>query len=163
MSITVIDHGETIFQDNLGYRNIAKKKPVTSDTIFHIASMTKSFTGACIYRLQAQGKLSLDDLITKHLPSARSLDPVVASTATIADLLGHCTGLQKADNMWLGSDGELLFTRDQTAAIFSHLRPQVTCRTICPWHTVLWKLASRTMFLSRAAVQAERWALREGC
>jgi CubicO group peptidase (beta-lactamase class C family) len=129
VTVTVIHHGETIFQDCLGYRNVAAKDPVTPDTICHIASLTKSFTGACIYQLQALGKLSIDDLITKHLPFAKSLDLVVASTATIADLLGHRTGLQKADNIWLGSDGQLLLTKDQTSAIFSHLQPQASLRS----------------------------------
>ncbi|KAK4139709.1 beta-lactamase/transpeptidase-like protein [Dichotomopilus funicola] len=102
-SVVVIDHGETIFKENFGYRHIANKEPVTSDTIFRIASLTKSFMGACIDRLRAQGKLSLDDLVQKHLPDAKSHDPVVAATATIADLLGHRTGLQKADPLWLGA------------------------------------------------------------
>jgi CubicO group peptidase (beta-lactamase class C family) len=74
-------------------------------------------------------KLFIDDLITKHLPSAKSLETVVASTATIADLLGHRTGLQKVDNIWLGSDGELLFTKNQTSGIFSHLQPQASLRS----------------------------------
>ncbi|ORX98934.1 hypothetical protein BCR34DRAFT_593026 [Clohesyomyces aquaticus] len=51
--ITVIDHDETIFQDDIGYRDITGQEPVTSDTLFHIALLTKSFTGACMYQLQA--------------------------------------------------------------------------------------------------------------
>ncbi|KAH6611776.1 beta-lactamase/transpeptidase-like protein [Chaetomium sp. MPI-SDFR-AT-0129] len=115
--------------ENFGYRDIANKEPVTSDPIFHIASLTKSFTGACIDRLRAQGKLSLDDLVQKHLPDAKSHDPVVAATATIADLLGHRTGLQKADPLWLGAGGELLFERDQTIMAFNALRPQAGFRS----------------------------------
>ncbi|KAH6850484.1 beta-lactamase/transpeptidase-like protein [Chaetomium sp. MPI-CAGE-AT-0009] len=128
-SVVVIHHGETIFQDNFGYRDVAKKEPTTSDTIFHIASLTKSFTGACIDRLRAQGKLSLDDLVQKHLEDAQNRDPVVATTATIADLLGHCTGLQKADAVWLGADGELLLDPGQTLAAFNALRPQASLRS----------------------------------
>ena len=102
---------------------------MTSDTIFHIASLTKSFTAACIYQLRADNRLSLDDLIQKHLPEAKSRDPLVAATATVADLLGHRTGLQKADDIWLGSDGELHFNRDQTSAVFSYLLPQASLRS----------------------------------
>lgn len=93
LSATVIDHGETIFQDNFGFRNLAKQEPVTSDTIFPIASLTKSFTGVCLDRLRDEKKLTFEDLIVTHLPEARSRDPVVADTATVADLLGHRTGL----------------------------------------------------------------------
>lgn len=98
--------------------------------------MTKSFTGACIYRLQEAGKLSLDDLIITHLPEARSSDPIVSSTATIADLLGHRTGLQKANNIWLGSEGEVLFTKEQTAAIFSLLKSQYSLRSSFSYHNI---------------------------
>lgn len=99
-----------------------------ADTIFHIASLTKGFTGAYIHRLRAEGKLSLDDPVKKHLPDAENSDPFV-SKANIADLLGHRTGLQKADPMWLGAEGELIFNKDQTIAIFNSLRPQVSLRS----------------------------------
>lgn len=102
---------------------------MTSDTIFHLASLTKSFTGACINRLRAEGKLDLDDLVQKHLPAAKSRDPVIAASLTIADLLGHRTGLQKADNIWLGSDGELLLNLSQTTAAFSRLRSRASLRS----------------------------------
>ncbi|KAK3984501.1 beta-lactamase/transpeptidase-like protein [Cladorrhinum sp. PSN332] len=129
LSAAVIDHGETIFQVNAGYRNLAKKEPVTSDTIFPIASLTKSFTGVCLDRLRDDNKLSFDDLIVTHLAEARSRDPVVAENATIADLLGHRTGLQKADSIWLGANGELMLTNEQTVALFAHLLPQASLRS----------------------------------
>lgn len=144
-SVVVIDHGETIFKENFGYRDIAKKEPVTSDTLFHIASLTKSFTGACIDRLRAQGKLSLDDLVQTHLPDAKSRDPVVAATATIADLLGHRTGLQKADPMWLGAGGELLFDRDQTITAFNALRPQAGFRSQFCYNNIAYGVLGETI------------------
>ncbi|KAK0638999.1 beta-lactamase/transpeptidase-like protein [Cercophora newfieldiana] len=126
--VLVVDHGETVFQHNFGFRDVAKKEPVDADTIFHIASLTKGFTGACIDTLRAQGKLSLSDPIQKHLPDAVNRD-AFASKAVIADLLGHRTGLQKADAMWLGAEGELMFDRAQTTAIYNSLRPQVSLRS----------------------------------
>ncbi|KAH8817178.1 beta-lactamase/transpeptidase-like protein [Xylogone sp. PMI_703] len=129
LSISVIDHGETIYQDNMGYRDLVKKEPVTSDTIFHNASLTKSFTGTCISQLRAQGKLKPDDLIKELLPDIKSRDPAVATSATVADLLGHRTGRQKADITWLGSDGELLLNRDQT--LTASLRSQFVYNNIC--------------------------------
>lgn len=129
LSLAVVDHGETIFQENMGYRDLANEKPVTSDTIFPIASLTKSFTTACINRLRAQDKLAFDDLISTLLPEAKSQDSVVAATITVADILGHRTGLQKADSLWLGANGEVMFDKDQTASILSQLRPQTSIRS----------------------------------
>jgi len=44
-----------------GYRDIRTKDPIDIDTVFRIASMTKSFTALCILRLRDEGRLSLDD------------------------------------------------------------------------------------------------------
>jgi CubicO group peptidase (beta-lactamase class C family) len=129
LSLAVIDHGETVYKDNFGYRDLAKQDPVTSDTIFQIASMTKSFTGVCLNQLRAQGRLTFDDLICKHLPEARSQDSMVGASGTIADLLGHRTGLQNADSIWLGAEGELLIDREQTVAVFSQLQPKSSLRS----------------------------------
>ncbi|KAM7183967.1 Beta-lactamase/transpeptidase-like protein [Naviculisporaceae sp. PSN 640] len=123
-SITVIKHGATVFELNLGYRNLNKKEPVTSDTLFQIGSLTKSFTGACIHALRSKGDLKLKDPIQKHLPEAKSRDPIVASEATIADLLGHRACLQKANEIWLGAEGEILIAKNQTQAVFRNLQPQ---------------------------------------
>jgi CubicO group peptidase (beta-lactamase class C family) len=129
VSVLVIDQGEIIHSDNVGFSNLANKTPVTSDTIFHIASMTKSFTAACINRLRVEGKLKLDDTIQKILLGARSRDPVVAEFGTVADLLGHRTGLQRADSMWRGAEGELMFELEQTTAVFNQLRSVQSLRS----------------------------------
>lgn len=140
LSITLIHQGETVFQDSLGYRDVDKQEPVTSDTIFHIASLTKSFTGACIDRLRAQGKLAFDDPIQKHLPEAKSRDACVAEEATIADLLSHRTGLQRANKILLGASNELLINKDQTVCIFNHLQPQTSLRSSFRYNNICYAL-----------------------
>ena len=140
LSITLIHQGETVFQDSLGYRDVDKQEPVTSDTIFHIASLTKSFTGACIDRLRAQGKLAFDDPIQKHLPEAKSRDACVAEGATIADLLGHRTGLQRANKILLGASNELLINKDQTVCIFNRLQPQTSLRSSFRYNNICYAL-----------------------
>lgn len=140
LSIAVVNDGETVLQENFGYRDIASQEPVTSDTIFHIASLTKSFTGACINRLRATGKLTLDDLVANHLPEAANRDPVLAATLTIADLLGHRTGLQNADEIWLGAEGELLIHKNQIATAFKQLRPRSSLRTKFSYNNLCYAL-----------------------
>ncbi len=56
----VID-GELAHQGVMGVRDVAAKAPVDADTVFRIASMTKSFTAMSILKLRDAGKLSLDD------------------------------------------------------------------------------------------------------
>ncbi|KAI1179039.1 beta-lactamase/transpeptidase-like protein [Nemania sp. FL0916] len=116
------------------------REPVTSDIIFPIASLTKGFTGACIDKLRGQGKLSFDDLVQKHLPSAKSQDPVVAADATISDLLGHRTGLQKADDIWLGAHGKMLIGPSQLSTVFSSLQRRASLRSQFQYNNICFAL-----------------------
>ena len=67
-AIAVVRDGETIYADAFGARDPAKNLPVTTDTLFGIGSITKSFVASSILQLAEQGKLSLDDPVSKHLP-----------------------------------------------------------------------------------------------
>ncbi|KAG4434299.1 hypothetical protein IFR05_010212 [Cadophora sp. M221] len=98
--------------------------------------MTKSFTATCINQLKVEGKLRLEDTIQQIIPEARSRDPIVAQLATVAYLLGHRTGLQKADQYWLGSGGELMFDREQITAVFNQLRPVRSFRSTFKYNNI---------------------------
>ena len=57
----------------MGYRDLASKTPMTADTIFAIASMTKPVTCIAAMTLVEEGKLGLDDLVEKYLPELKNL------------------------------------------------------------------------------------------
>jgi CubicO group peptidase (beta-lactamase class C family) len=84
-----------------GYRDIAKKAPVDSGSVFRIASMTKSFTAMAILKLRDQGKLALDDPAEKWVPELKGLKyPTTdAPRITVRHLLSHATGFPE-DNPW---------------------------------------------------------------
>ncbi|WP_024515143.1 serine hydrolase domain-containing protein [Bradyrhizobium sp. Tv2a-2] len=63
---------EVIYQGAFGKRDLAKDDPMTTDSVFWIASMTKAVTSAAAMQLVEQGKLSLDDPIGKLLPDLAS-------------------------------------------------------------------------------------------
>lgn len=71
------------------------------DTIFRIASMTKSFTVLGILKLRDEGKLSLDDPIVKYIPKARGIKPPTSDSPaiTVRHLLTHGAGFPE-DNPW---------------------------------------------------------------
>jgi len=58
---------------SFGYRNLESKEPMTVDTIFAIASMTKPITCVWVMRLVERGKIGLDDPISKYLPELKDL------------------------------------------------------------------------------------------
>lgn len=78
-----------------GMSDIAQTKAMQEDSIFWIASMTKPITGACVMKLQEEGKLSLDDPIAKHLPEMQNLklDDGKPAAITIRQLLSHTSGM----------------------------------------------------------------------
>ena len=79
----------------------AVKAPVDADTVFRIASMTKSFTAMSILKLRDEGKLSLDDPAEQYVPELKGLKyPTTDSPRiTIRHLLSHSEGFPE-DNPW---------------------------------------------------------------
>jgi CubicO group peptidase (beta-lactamase class C family) len=84
--------------DATGFADIAAKKPMTTDSIFWIASMTKPLTATAILMLQDEGKLSVDDPVTKYLPELGSLKAPDGQPAnlTLKHLLTHTSGMPDA-------------------------------------------------------------------
>lgn len=96
----IID-GELVWVKATGVRETDQKAPVTPDTVFRIASMTKSFTAMAILKLRDDGKLSLDDPAARYVPALADLPyPTKDSPAiTIRHLLTHSEGFPE-DNPW---------------------------------------------------------------
>ena len=96
----VID-GELAHQGAMGVRDVAAKAPVDGNTVFRIASMTKSFTAMSILKLRDAGKLSLDDPAEQYVPELKNLRyPTTDSPRiTVRHLLTHSEGFPE-DNPW---------------------------------------------------------------
>jgi len=84
-----------------GVREKTNNAPVTNDTVFRIASMTKSFTAMSILKLRDEGKLSLDDPVSKYIPELANLPYPTSDSQvlTIRHLLTHSEGFPE-DNPW---------------------------------------------------------------
>lgn len=97
--------GEEVQLNTIGQRDIENKKPMTRDTLFRIASMTKPITSVAALMLMEEGKIRLDDPITKWLPEFADMkvlkDPKgplhetypAPRIITIEDLMTHRSGL----------------------------------------------------------------------
>jgi len=111
----VID-GRLAHSGAVGYRDARTKAPVDADTVFRIASMTKSFTALCIMRLRDEGKLSLDDPAERYVPELAGLIYPTADSPriTIRHLLSHAEGFPE-DNPW--GDRQLAATDAEMATM----------------------------------------------
>jgi CubicO group peptidase (beta-lactamase class C family) len=107
----VID-GELAHAGAAGFRDLAAKAPVDADTVFRIASMTKSFTAIAILQLRDAGKLSLDDPAERYVPELKDLKYPTADAPriTIRHLLSHSEGFPE-DNPW--GDRQLADSEEQ--------------------------------------------------
>jgi CubicO group peptidase (beta-lactamase class C family) len=109
----VVD-GQLVHSGAFGYTDVEKKTPATTQSLFRIASMTKSFTAMAIIKLRDEGKLQLDDPAYKYIPEMKHLHYLTAdaSPITIRQLLTHAAGFPE-DNPWgdrqlQDSDAELM-------------------------------------------------------
>lgn len=97
--------GEVAQVNTVGYRDVAAKAPMTRDTLFRIASMTKPITSVAALMLIEEGKIRLDDPITKWLPEFKDMRVLASATGpledtlpatreiTVDDLMTHRSGL----------------------------------------------------------------------
>jgi CubicO group peptidase (beta-lactamase class C family) len=97
----IIVDGELVWVKAAGIREAENKAPVTTDTVFRIASMTKSFTAMAILKLRDEGKLSLDDPVSRYVPALADLSYPTGDSPvlTIRHLLTHSEGFPE-DNPW---------------------------------------------------------------
>lgn len=86
-------NGERLYEKGFGHRDVENELKITSDTIFGIASMTKSFTCVAIMQLQEAGKLSVHNKILKFLPEFRNSDMEKTEQVTIHHLMTHTAGI----------------------------------------------------------------------
>jgi CubicO group peptidase (beta-lactamase class C family) len=91
-AVIVARGGEPAYGNAFGISHLKSKAPNTLDTPFRIASLSKQFTAAAIFRLEAQGKLTIDDPVHKHLPEFAAAP---YSKITIHHLLTHTSGLPR--------------------------------------------------------------------
>jgi len=92
LSVVIVKDGSVIWMKGYGVRDLETNKPVDENTLFMIASNTKLFTGSSLALLETQGKLSLNDPVTKYFPSYRLYDSSSTRLVTIRDMLSHRIG-----------------------------------------------------------------------
>jgi CubicO group peptidase (beta-lactamase class C family) len=116
-AVLVVKDGKILFEKAYGLADVERAIPVTTETKFNIASITKPFTAAAILRLQEEGRLSLDDPVSKYIP-----DYPRGNEIRIRHLLTHTSGIRDK----LGGPGTLATafypaTQDYLIALFKYL------------------------------------------
>src|SRR4051812_8863482 len=94
----VVSKDKILHVESNGYADVATKRPITADSIFWIASMSKPITGVAVMMLQDEGKLNVSDPVAKYIPEFANLKTPSGKPAnlTITQLMTHTSGLGEA-------------------------------------------------------------------
>ena len=93
LAVAVVAGDEVILLEAFGKRDVQKNLPADTNTLFYIASSTKSFVAMAITLLAEEGKLNLDAPVKKYLPRFQLADAKATEAITLRDLLSHRPGL----------------------------------------------------------------------
>lgn len=94
LSVGIVHKGKLIYSSGFGYTDLNKKKKADRDTLYHIASISKTFTAVAIMQLVDDGKLRLDDKVADYIDWFKGKNKNKDSrNITIRQLLSHTAGL----------------------------------------------------------------------
>jgi CubicO group peptidase (beta-lactamase class C family) len=88
-----VQQGESMVQAATGLANLRTGVEVTTDTLFQIGSITKSYTATLVMQLVDEGLIDLDRPVVQYLPDFVTADPASSATVTIRQLLSHTSGI----------------------------------------------------------------------
>ncbi len=92
-TLAIASGDDLLYSRTRGNQVLGDGNPVTMDTRFYIASVTKSFMGLLAAKLDADGIIPLDSTLADMWPSLELPEPLDASTITMIDLLSHTSGI----------------------------------------------------------------------
>ncbi|MFM8933028.1 MAG: serine hydrolase domain-containing protein [Gemmataceae bacterium] len=99
-AVAVVHDGKVIWAKGFGTTALGGDQPVTPDTLFPVASITKSFTTTRMAQLVDAGKVGWDDPIVRHLPWFQLSDPLATRSVTLRNAASHSGGLASHDLLW---------------------------------------------------------------
>jgi CubicO group peptidase (beta-lactamase class C family) len=98
LAIGVVHNGTLVYARGFGVMKLGHpEKPVTPETLFHMASVIKPFVATCVMQLWEQGKIDLDVPVAQYIPYFRLNDPRYRSI-TVRQMLTHSSGMPDVED-----------------------------------------------------------------
>ncbi|HEX5102208.1 MAG TPA: serine hydrolase [Pirellulaceae bacterium] len=148
LSIAVVKDGKVVHLRGYGPRSIGGSEPVDGQTVFRLASISKTFTAATAALLVEEGKLTWDDPIRKHVPEFELHDRYLTEHVSLRDCLSHRVGLETGDIVARRGD----LSRDEILARLRFLQPYSPFRGKFKYNNLMYVAAGETV--ARAAGQS---------
>ena len=93
MAIAVVHGGKVLYAKGFGVRELGKADKVNTDTVFQVASVSKSVSSTCISAAVTDKIVSWSDPVVKYMPEFTLSDPAVTKMVTIGDFFSHRSGV----------------------------------------------------------------------
>ncbi|MDX5348301.1 MAG: beta-lactamase family protein, partial [Hymenobacteraceae bacterium] len=151
MAVGIVKDGKVVFSKGYGVRSNEIKKPVTPETTFAIASLSKAFAAATLGILVDEGKLNWDDKVSKYLPDFELYDPFIERELTIRDLISHRSGYNTFDGdlLWYGTS----YNREEILERFRHMKNKSSFRSGYGYQNIMFIAAGDVV----EAVSGQTW------
>ena len=139
MGVGVIRNGEVLFAGGFGYKDLETKERIDADTMWAIASCSKSFTGTLLGMLVDDGVLDFDSPIKEYLPDFKMYDAFATAECTLRDMMCHRTGLASYDAVW--SD-DTIKERSELWRRLQYLKPNLPFRYKAQYNNYMVDMAA---------------------
>ncbi|MGH7171103.1 MAG: serine hydrolase [Gemmataceae bacterium] len=150
VAVAIVRDDKVIYLRGHGVRSVEDGAEVTPDTLFPIASCTKSFTTTAMALLVDEGKMNWDDPPRKYVPYFHLSDPLVDREVTLRDLVTHRTGLRDHFLLWYRSP----WTQEERIRRFGRLPLDKPFRTTFQYQSTMFTVAG----LAVAKASGMSWA-----
>ena len=147
LAVAIVADGKVVHVRGFGVAD-ETGRPVTPDTPFQLASVSKAFTATAIMQLVARGDVELDAPVTTYLPWFRVGDGTASADITIRQLLTHTSGITR--DPWASSSSP---TSTTARCRRGTTTPSWACSTSCPV-AIRW---SRACSSRRSSGSASHW------
>lgn len=143
IGLGIVVNDKLVFAKGYGYRDYEKKLPITSSTLFPIASNTKLFTAVAAGFLVEEGKLTWNEPIRASVPSIEFYNSELNNTVTLRDMLSHRTGITRHDTIWYKSD----YSEKELFERLKYLEPKEPLRQMFLYNNMMYAGVGETIYL----------------
>jgi CubicO group peptidase (beta-lactamase class C family) len=148
-AVAVVKDGQLVVAKGYGVRELGRPEKVDENTIFDMASLTKSFTAAAISSLVDEHKLSWDVPVRTYLPTLEFSDPYLTDHVTLRDLLCHRTDIRPTNSAWYLTN----VTRPRLLGLVANMQVAAPFRT----KFVYWNIGYTIAGEAAATVARTSW------
>jgi CubicO group peptidase (beta-lactamase class C family) len=145
LALGVLHKSESVYEANYGFRDAEKRLPYTKDTVAPVCSLTKAVTAAALGILVEEKKAKWDTLVKDALPDFHIRDDVLQNYSTITDLLSHRSGMSWGDNLFVGTDNNVLISEKDSMNYLNDQTRLLPFRAQLSYNNLAFELAGKVI------------------